>query len=38
LVGRPFDEETLLRVSNIYDENYKVYEEMIPPDTINVII
>jgi aspartyl-tRNA(Asn)/glutamyl-tRNA(Gln) amidotransferase subunit A len=36
LVGRPFDEETLLKVSNIYDENYKVYEEMIPPDIINV--
>jgi aspartyl-tRNA(Asn)/glutamyl-tRNA(Gln) amidotransferase subunit A len=36
LVGRPFDEETLLKVSNIYDESYKVYEEMIPPDIINV--
>lgn len=36
LVGRPFDEETLLKVSNTYDENYKVYEEMIPPDIINV--
>jgi aspartyl-tRNA(Asn)/glutamyl-tRNA(Gln) amidotransferase subunit A len=34
LVGRPFDEETLLKISNIYDENYKVYEEMIPPDVI----
>jgi Asp-tRNA(Asn)/Glu-tRNA(Gln) amidotransferase A subunit family amidase len=38
LVGRPFDEETLLKVSNIYDEYYKVYEEMIPPDIINVVI
>jgi aspartyl-tRNA(Asn)/glutamyl-tRNA(Gln) amidotransferase subunit A len=37
LVGRPFDEETLLKISNIYDENYKVYEEMIPPDIINVV-
>jgi aspartyl-tRNA(Asn)/glutamyl-tRNA(Gln) amidotransferase subunit A len=38
LVGRPFDEETLLKISNIYDEHYKVYEEMIPPDIINVVI
>jgi hypothetical protein len=30
-VGKPFDEETLLKISNIYDEHYKVYEEMIPP-------
>jgi aspartyl-tRNA(Asn)/glutamyl-tRNA(Gln) amidotransferase subunit A len=37
LVGKPFDEETLLKISNIYDEHYKVYEEMIPPDIINVI-
>jgi aspartyl-tRNA(Asn)/glutamyl-tRNA(Gln) amidotransferase subunit A len=38
LVGRPFDEETLLKVSYIYDEHYKVYEEMIPPDFVNVVI
>jgi aspartyl-tRNA(Asn)/glutamyl-tRNA(Gln) amidotransferase subunit A len=31
LVGKPFEEETLLKISNIYDEHYKVYEEMIPP-------
>ena len=37
LVGKPFDEETLLKISNIYDDHYKVYEEMIPPDIINVI-
>jgi aspartyl-tRNA(Asn)/glutamyl-tRNA(Gln) amidotransferase subunit A len=37
LVGKPFDEETLLKISNIYDEHYKVYEEMIPPDIINAI-
>jgi aspartyl-tRNA(Asn)/glutamyl-tRNA(Gln) amidotransferase subunit A len=31
LVGRPFDEETLLRISHAYDEYYRVSEEMIPP-------
>ncbi|HZA70617.1 MAG TPA: amidase [Nitrososphaeraceae archaeon] len=31
LVGKPFDEETLLRISHVYDEYYGVSEEMIPP-------
>src|ERR687890_1139795 len=31
LVGKAFDEETLLRISHIYDEYYGVSEEMIPP-------
>ena len=34
LVGKPFDEETLLKISNIYDEHYRVYEDMIPPEII----
>ena len=31
LVGKPFDEETLLRISHVFDEYYGVSEEMIPP-------
>jgi aspartyl-tRNA(Asn)/glutamyl-tRNA(Gln) amidotransferase subunit A len=31
LVGKAFDEETLLRISHVYDEYYGVSEEMIPP-------
>ena len=31
LVGKPFDEETLLRISHVFDEYYRVSEEMIPP-------
>ena len=31
LVGKPFDEETLLRISHVYDEYYRISEEMIPP-------
>src|ERR671911_436581 len=31
LVGKPFDEETLLRISHVYDKYYRVSEEMIPP-------
>jgi aspartyl-tRNA(Asn)/glutamyl-tRNA(Gln) amidotransferase subunit A len=31
LVGRPFDEMTLLRVAHIYEEYYGISEEMIPP-------
>jgi aspartyl-tRNA(Asn)/glutamyl-tRNA(Gln) amidotransferase subunit A len=34
LVGKPFDEETLLKISNIYDEHYRVHEDMIPPEII----
>jgi aspartyl-tRNA(Asn)/glutamyl-tRNA(Gln) amidotransferase subunit A len=34
LVGKPFDEETLLKISNIYDEYYRVHEDMIPPEII----
>ena len=34
LVGKPFDEETLLKISNIYDEHYRVYEDMTPPEII----
>jgi aspartyl-tRNA(Asn)/glutamyl-tRNA(Gln) amidotransferase subunit A len=30
LVGRPFDEGTLLRISHAYDQYYKVSEDMIP--------
>jgi len=33
LVGKPFDEEMLLRISHAFDEYYKVSEEMIPPLT-----
>ena len=31
LVGRPFDEMTLLRIAHIYEEYYGISEEMIPP-------
>jgi aspartyl-tRNA(Asn)/glutamyl-tRNA(Gln) amidotransferase subunit A len=31
LVGKPFDEETLLRISHVYDEYYRISEDMIPP-------
>jgi aspartyl-tRNA(Asn)/glutamyl-tRNA(Gln) amidotransferase subunit A len=31
LVGKAFDEETLFRISHVYDEYYGVSEEMIPP-------
>ena len=31
LVGKAFDEETLLSISHVYDEYYGVSEEMIPP-------
>jgi aspartyl-tRNA(Asn)/glutamyl-tRNA(Gln) amidotransferase subunit A len=34
LVGKPFDEETLLKISNIYDEHYRVHEDTIPPEII----
>jgi aspartyl-tRNA(Asn)/glutamyl-tRNA(Gln) amidotransferase subunit A len=30
LVGKPFNEETLLRISHNYDEYYKISEEMVP--------
>ncbi|HEX5978248.1 MAG TPA: amidase family protein, partial [Nitrososphaeraceae archaeon] len=30
LIGKPFDEATLLRISHAYDQYYKVSEEMIP--------
>lgn len=31
LVGRPFDEVTLLKISNTYEQYYDVLEEMNPP-------
>ena len=31
LVGKPFDEATLLRIAHAYDEYYHVFEEMTPP-------
>lgn len=31
LVGRPFDETTLLKIANIYGEYYGISKEMIPP-------
>jgi Asp-tRNA(Asn)/Glu-tRNA(Gln) amidotransferase A subunit family amidase len=31
LVGRPFDEMTLLRIAHVYEEYYGISEEMIPP-------
>ena len=33
LVGKPFDEETLLRIAHAYDEYHGVFEEMTPPTT-----
>ena len=30
LVGKPFSEEMLLRISHNYDEHYRIYEEMVP--------
>ena len=30
LVGKPFDEATLLRIAHVYDEYYHVFEEMTP--------
>jgi Asp-tRNA(Asn)/Glu-tRNA(Gln) amidotransferase A subunit family amidase len=30
LVGKPFNEEMLLRISHNYDEYYRISEEMIP--------
>ncbi|MDQ3837920.1 MAG: amidase family protein, partial [Thermoproteota archaeon] len=31
LVGRPFDEITLLRIAYIYEEHHGIAEEIIPP-------
>jgi aspartyl-tRNA(Asn)/glutamyl-tRNA(Gln) amidotransferase subunit A len=31
LVGKPFEEETLLRLAYVYEEHYSTFEEMIPP-------
>jgi aspartyl-tRNA(Asn)/glutamyl-tRNA(Gln) amidotransferase subunit A len=31
LVGKPFDEVTLLGISHTYDEYYRISEEMVPP-------
>ncbi|MGI8832970.1 MAG: amidase family protein, partial [Nitrososphaeraceae archaeon] len=31
LVGRPFDEGTLLKISNRYDQYYNISEKMTPP-------
>jgi aspartyl-tRNA(Asn)/glutamyl-tRNA(Gln) amidotransferase subunit A len=31
LVGRPFDEITLLRIAHVYEEYHGISEEMIPP-------
>ena len=31
LVGRPFDEMTLLRIAHVYEEYYGISEKMIPP-------
>lgn len=31
LVGRPFDEITLLRIAYVYEEHFGISEEMIPP-------
>jgi aspartyl-tRNA(Asn)/glutamyl-tRNA(Gln) amidotransferase subunit A len=31
LVGKSFDEATLLRIAHAYDEYYRVFEEMTPP-------
>jgi Asp-tRNA(Asn)/Glu-tRNA(Gln) amidotransferase A subunit family amidase len=31
LVGRPFDEMTLLRIAHIYEEYYAISKEIIPP-------
>ena len=31
LVGRPFDEMTLLRIAHVYEEYYCTSEEIIPP-------
>jgi aspartyl-tRNA(Asn)/glutamyl-tRNA(Gln) amidotransferase subunit A len=33
LIGKPFDEEMLLRISHAYDEHYRVSEQIIPPLT-----
>jgi aspartyl-tRNA(Asn)/glutamyl-tRNA(Gln) amidotransferase subunit A len=30
LVGKPFNEEMLLRISHNYDEYYRIFEEMVP--------
>jgi aspartyl-tRNA(Asn)/glutamyl-tRNA(Gln) amidotransferase subunit A len=30
LVGKPFNEETLIRISHNYDEYYGISEEMVP--------
>ena len=31
LVGKPFEEETLLRLAYVYEEHYNTFEEMTPP-------
>jgi aspartyl-tRNA(Asn)/glutamyl-tRNA(Gln) amidotransferase subunit A len=31
LVGKPFEEETLLRLAYVYEEHYSTFEEMTPP-------
>jgi Asp-tRNA(Asn)/Glu-tRNA(Gln) amidotransferase A subunit family amidase len=31
LVGRPFDEVTLLRIAHIYEEYYAISKKVIPP-------
>ena len=33
LVGKPFDEATLLRIAHAYDDYHGVFEEMTPPTT-----
>jgi Asp-tRNA(Asn)/Glu-tRNA(Gln) amidotransferase A subunit family amidase len=31
LVGKPFEEETLLRLAYVYEEHYSTFGEMTPP-------